>query len=163
MPRKAKDQQEHHPLDLESVKESVRDAQNTPRFMYIHVKYIFIPLMALLVLISGFFRSVEADNPEVKYEVVTIYETQRIDDIKLLFDIMLCESGGKWTARNENSSASGLFQFVDSTAEDVHQEVYGYPLDYDRKNDPRVQVDMAVWLYENEGPTPWECYTEGMI
>lgn len=68
---------------------------------------------------------------------------------------MMCESGGKEYAKNPSSTATGLFQFLDGTANWVGKEVYGNEWDFSMKNIPEVQWRMAIWLYRNYGDTHW--------
>jgi hypothetical protein len=69
---------------------------------------------------------------------------------------MMCESGGDAQAKNPQSTASGLFQFLDGTANWVGKEVYGKDWNMGMKNNPDVQWKMAIWLYDNFGDSHWE-------
>ena len=77
--------------------------------------------------------------------------------------IGICESRLIENAKNPKSSASGIFQFIDGTAEWVGGILYGDKWDMKYKNNPYVQIHMAKWLYDNSGPSHWECYTLKMI
>lgn len=68
--------------------------------------------------------------------------------------VMACESGGNPDAENPVSTASGLFQFLDSTwawasegAGFRNADVY----------DASTHVAVAAWLYYNVGPSQWSC------
>jgi hypothetical protein len=65
-----------------------------------------------------------------------------------------CESSLNINAKNPHSTASGLFQFLDGTANWVYKELYGKPVT--DKNNPMVQIEMAKWLYQNYGLTHWQ-------
>jgi hypothetical protein len=66
--------------------------------------------------------------------------------------ILACESGGSPTADNPSSSASGIWQFLDST-----WNGYG---GYARARDApsSVQHDAALALWQRSGWSPWSCY-----
>ena len=69
----------------------------------------------------------------------------------ILITIRGCESGHDYTARNPRSSASGAFQFIDST-----WRAYGdsrWPRAYLAPRD--VQDAAALRLYRDSGTSPW--------
>ena len=70
----------------------------------------------------------------------------------VLHRIAECESGGDWTAENPRSTASGKWQFLDSTWRS--QEASG---DYRRAKHapPHIQRAAAIELYEAAGTRPW--------
>ena len=70
----------------------------------------------------------------------------------VLHRIAECESGGDWTAENPRSTASGKWQFLDSTWRS--QEASG---DYRRAKHapPHVQRAAAIELYQAAGTQPW--------
>ena len=65
--------------------------------------------------------------------------------------IMMCESGGNPLADNPSSSASGLFQFLDST----WANRYGYSRAVHAT--PNLQLDGALSLWQSSGWRPWSC------
>lgn len=67
--------------------------------------------------------------------------------------IAFCESEYKEDARNPNSSAKGVFQFIDGTWASVNR-IRG--LSYDVM-DAEQNIDNAMWLVQNEGWHHWEC------
>ena len=68
-------------------------------------------------------------------------------DYEILYRIAYCESGWKETAKNPNSSASGLFQFINSTWKRYGQgDVF----------DPYNNINAAIDLYRAEGTRPWD-------
>lgn len=69
---------------------------------------------------------------------------------------MACESGGDPNAQNPHSTASGTYQFLDSTAKWVYREIHGQELDMKDKNNPAIQREMAEWLYDRYGLSHWE-------
>jgi hypothetical protein len=79
--------------------------------------------------------------------------TTRLSGIALA--IATCESGDghgsvSWTARNPSSTASGAFQFLDSTWTSVTglaPPASAYP--------PDVQIDAFWTLYGEQGTAPW--------
>lgn len=65
------------------------------------------------------------------------------------------ESRGDYTAQNPSSTASGAYQFLDSTWRNVAPKA-GFP-GYSRAKyaPPRVQDHVALWLYNNGGKSAW--------
>lgn len=104
---------------------------------------------------------VEAETTEYIEQVVTWKETfaELPADLQA---VAVCESNLIPDAKNPYSSASGLFQFINGTYAWVWSEVYGTPVDYSKKNDPFIQIELATWLYENHGLSHWECHTLGL-
>lgn len=69
-----------------------------------------------------------------------------------LVKIRYCESGGDYTAQNPTSSASGAYQFLDSTWRGI-PGTSGYAR---AKFAPAsVQDAAAIWLYQQAGTSPW--------
>jgi hypothetical protein len=73
-----------------------------------------------------------------------------------LAQVAQCESSWRKDASNSKSSATGIFQFLDGTANWVHGKIYDSELSPEMKNDPALQVEMAVWLYERYGLAHWQ-------
>lgn len=73
-----------------------------------------------------------------------------------LEDVATCESRWIPEAKNPVGTASGIFQFLDSTAVWVYDQTYGGELNMENKNDLQVQVTMAVWLYEHYQLSHWQ-------
>ena len=71
--------------------------------------------------------------------------------------IMQCESGGNPTAKNQNSTAAGLFQFLKKTWNRVAGTL-GFP-DYDSGAvyNPVMNIEAAAWLLEDSGTGQWAC------
>jgi hypothetical protein len=63
----------------------------------------------------------------------------------------MCESNGNPQAQNAKSSASGLFQFLQSTWAGYggYSEAWHAP--------PDVQLDAALALWQRSGWGPWSC------
>ena len=66
--------------------------------------------------------------------------------------VMMCESGGNPTAANPRSTASGLFQFLDST----WVNTTGTPAPASAYSGP-TQVAAAAKLWRSSGWSPWVC------
>jgi hypothetical protein len=91
----------------------------------------------------------------VEEKIVTWQEV--FDDLpEELKRIAKCESGLNIDIENQTSSASGLLQFIDGTFEMVWKEVYQSPVDWSKKNDPFIQMELGLWLYENSGSSHWQ-------
>ena len=71
------------------------------------------------------------------------------------------ESGFKEKARNTTSSAGGVFQILDGTFLSTVAAM-GNDWTLDDKLDARKNIEAAVFLYQKEGPWPWEVYWLGL-
>jgi len=56
-----------------------------------------------------------------------------------------------------------MLQFIDGTFAWVWSEVYDTPVDWTLKNDPFIQMELGMWLYDRYHLSHWECYTLGMV
>ena len=73
-------------------------------------------------------------------------------DPDLFIRIATCESGLKPTAKNLRSTASGLFQFLDST---FFSYAHAYELHTENKNDPMTQIKLAAKMISDGGISHW--------
>ena len=73
-------------------------------------------------------------------------------DSELFLRIAICESGLKTNAQNPRSTASGLFQFLNST---FFNYAKAYELPIDDKNDPEVQAELAARMIADGGLSHW--------
>lgn len=69
--------------------------------------------------------------------------------------IARAESNLNPNAKNKTSSASGLFQFIDSTYKYYCVDLYSLALSLDRKNDPDVQIECALKMLSTGGESHW--------
>lgn len=69
----------------------------------------------------------------------------------LVVKVVECESGFKPNAQNAYSTASGLFQFLDSTWKSQSTK-YGVTT---QKNDPYGQIEVATHMIADGGITHW--------
>ncbi|MDF1498830.1 MAG: transglycosylase SLT domain-containing protein [Patescibacteria group bacterium] len=81
---------------------------------------------------------------------------------ELVLSIAECESGFNPNAKNKISSAGGVFQFIDSTFLYVNSK-RGTNYTLSDKMDYKKNIDSAIWLMKNQGPTHWECYNLNML
>ena len=72
-------------------------------------------------------------------------------DPDLFLRIAICESGLNPNAKNKTSTASGLFQFLNSTFFN-YAEAYEFPLD---KNNPEIQANLAAKMIQDGGLSHW--------
>lgn len=72
--------------------------------------------------------------------------------IPVLEAIKQCESGGDYAAQNPTSTASGAYQFLDSTWQGMDAAA-GYARAIDAPES--VQDAAAIELYTEQGTTPW--------
>ncbi|MBI2110674.1 transglycosylase SLT domain-containing protein [Candidatus Woesearchaeota archaeon] len=71
---------------------------------------------------------------------------------ELLLRVARCESGFKPSISNPRSTASGLFQFLDST---FLRYAQAYELPTDNKNDPSIQAELAAKMIADGGIEHW--------
>lgn len=76
------------------------------------------------------------------------------EEAPTLDKIIACESGWKADAKNSESTASGLAQFLDSTWISTRNAMRLAP-DLAAKLDPYQNIDAAVFLYHQQGTRPW--------
>jgi hypothetical protein len=74
-------------------------------------------------------------------------------DVATACRVMMCESGGSPTIHNQSSSASGLWQFLDST----WRNVTGTP-GPDANYSAETQTAAAAELVASSGWSQWSCY-----
>jgi len=81
--------------------------------------------------------------------------TQKGVSVPLALAIAHCESGLNPRAKNPNSTASGVFQFIRSTWKYVTQD---YLLWHGIQSvfDPKLNIIAGVTLLKEEGVKPWE-------
>ncbi len=80
----------------------------------------------------------------------------RAADVDTALRIMSCESGGNPSAKNPNSSASGLFQHLGKywTGRSAAAGFFGASI-----FDPEANVATAAWLRDQKGGwAHWVCY-----
>lgn len=85
--------------------------------------------------------SIVAPKESIRAIIITEAQNHHIS-ADLLVRIAVCESGLKPTAKNTQSTASGLFQFLDSTFSS-QAKFYGIS---GNKNDPQVQAKLAATI-----------------
>lgn len=77
-------------------------------------------------------------------------------DPKLATEIARAESGFQANAKNPKSSASGIFQYIDSTAKKYCVEKFGFMASLEEKNDPVKQTKCAVKMLSDGEEEHWE-------
>lgn len=86
-----------------------------------------------------------------QYDIVYYAALRHGADPDLMLRVAICESGLKPEAKNTASTASGLFQFLDSTF-GSQAAIHGIT---GEKNDPMVQADLAARMIALGGITHW--------
>lgn len=71
-----------------------------------------------------------------------------------LYRVIQCESGFDYKARNKNSTASGLAQFLNGTWKQFNKT---RKTDLDKDN-PYDQIEMITWAFANGLQSHWECF-----
>lgn len=95
------------------------------------------------------------DHPKLptREEMVDIYAELYGASPSTAKAIIMCESEWRRTAKNPGSSASGYFQFLDSTWEYTMIRM-DLPTDTS-KVDPIISIQAGVWLLAHEGSRHW--------
>ena len=76
--------------------------------------------------------------------------------------IMGYESGGNPDAKNPDSTAASLFQFLESTWDAVPRSLSGGTYASGAVYDGEANVRSAAWLQANYGWTQWSPYNRGL-
>lgn len=85
------------------------------------------------------------------------------EDVDTAMCIMRYESGGNPDAKNPNSTAAGLFQFLRSTWDNmVPSSVTGGSYASGQVYQPEANVRSAAWLQNAAGWTQWSPYKRGL-
>lgn len=92
--------------------------------------------------------------PETSIEDLVVAKAKEygLDPVKAL-RIAKCESGLNPLAKNPNSSAKGIFQFIDGTWSSVSR-IRGISASV---LDAEANIDNAMWLAKKEGWKHWVC------
>ena len=117
----------------------------------------YLSILGLLAIALGllYYQGIEQNNAEYAQAVVLPKEYLKIRaaeedfNYELLERIAYCESRWKMV-KNKRSSAFGFFQIIDGTEKITPQYQAGL-----RKTDPLANIDMAIYLYERFGTSPW--------
>lgn len=101
--------------------------------------------------IKRYDREARADLAELVSPRAYLYQqaAERNLDARLLDRIAFCESNWRMV-RSKQSSAYGFFQIIDATEASTPHYKAGQ-----RKFDPYTNVDMALYLFERYGSSPW--------
>lgn len=102
------------------------------------------------------FPTAETVSPET---LVAQYADFYGVSVTLAKDIAHCESKFDPRAKNPNSTAKGLFQYIDATWRQLSIEKWGYVPDV---YDPRFNAELGAWTLATYGTSPWvsskECW-----
>lgn len=100
---------------------------------------------------------IDQQKAEIARQVIVTIEAQRraVQAHPFLSCVRAHESGGNYAAKNPGSSASGAYQFIDSTWRTVSARA-GHA-GYARASAAPwwVQDAVALWLYSNGGRSAW--------
>ena len=125
-----------------------------------------ISVTPVTVTSTGYLHALEA--PQGITETVVTVEPEKTPeehiqhyagiygvDPKLAVAIAEAESGLNPNAKNPASSASGIFQFIDGTAQSFCVDLYKIMADMSEKNDPKKQAECAVKMLSDGGLNHW--------
>jgi hypothetical protein len=127
--------------------------------------------LAVAVLINFAIPStIHSDYDEALHNPLSsLSDTPSIDEVKRatsyiavkyglseadLMRTLDCESGFRYDAKNKNSTASGVAQYIDSTWNDYCVKVYGFT---DKKS-AKQQLQCMTIFWQNGEQHQWECY-----
>lgn len=144
--------------------------------------FLFIVVFIVLLISAGFhygvlgigqktiiINPVEAKviNKEVKTEKIEVvedptcynqiakYSEKHNADADLAKRIIDKESGGKATAKNKTSTASGCFQFVNATWHRYGQELWGEEFYEKNIYNPEHNVELGAYVLGKYGSNDW--------
>ena len=84
--------------------------------------------------------------------IITSKAIESSIDPELLKRIAYCESGFQISVKNKNSTASGIFQFLDST---FISQAKAYGMEWSDKNSPEIQAELAAKIIADGGIKHW--------
>lgn len=95
------------------------------------------------------YRALEKDKVKA---IVRSKAIKNNIDPDLFERIAYCESNFNPQAQNQTSTASGVFQFLDST---FYHWTSWYGIAYAAKNDPETQSELAALMIRDGGLSHW--------
>lgn len=106
--------------------------------------------------------SKDRDLTEKEIIAIKIRQAARIAGVDpvVAVNVANCESGLKPNVKNAHSSASGLWQFINSTWKSTAKR-RGLDWPLSDRFDPVKSTDMALWLVKADGWGHWICH--GML
>ena len=93
-----------------------------------------------------------ASAQTIEEKIIYFAEKQGVDPI-LAVAVARCESGLNANAKNSNSSASSVFQFLKSTWASTTKSM-GW-IEGTDVFDPHLNVVAGIWLLKTQGTQPW--------
>ncbi len=109
---------------------------------------------------DGVFRGMGVGVEQWRPLVLAYFGSDRVERALCL---IAHESGGNPDAKNPDSTAAGLFQFLKSTWDTmVPRSVTGGSYDSGQVYLPEPNIKAAAWLQEEEGWTQWSPYNRGL-
>ena len=97
---------------------------------------------------------IEVKEPTVE-EMIIEYATLKDVDPDLALRIARCESNFNPKAKNPNSSASGVYQWIKGSFE-YYGKLY-WKDDYYQKDrfNPKDNIELAIWVISTKGTSDW--------
>lgn len=91
---------------------------------------------------------------EIKDYIVLMANRYKVSS-KLLLAIAKAESGYIINAKNQGSTASGIFQYINKTFFDYCIIKYGLTSTMKDKNNPKIQIECAALMIRDGGVSHW--------
>lgn len=105
---------------------------------------------------------IHEEEKRIEEKVLTIEEKIRVEAIERNYSpdravaIAKAESGLNPNARNPHSTASGTYQFINSTFKEYCIKNFAYADSMEQKNDPDIQIKCAVRMLSEGGENHWD-------
>ena len=130
------------------------------------IKKLIVPTLSILFLTAvaasctpeevAIYQTLSPSEQSAVHDALNPPQPQHSPPGGFLACVRRRESGGDYTAENSTSTASGAYQFLDSSWRTLSARAgYGGYGGHAAYAPPEVQDAVAVWTVENIGRSPW--------